>query len=271
MMIHQNATCPRRPVGFAQVHPQSEFIRGLAPAALARLSSLQRIASYRSRTILFLEKDIPAGVFIVLEGRIKLSVSSSEGKKLILRFAEPTELLDITAVILGTPYDFCAETSHDSKTGFIYRNDFLQFLVEYPDAQLGLAREIGRNYQFACKKLRSVILSSSVSERLAALLLEWIAIGRRTHQGVSVTIPITQGEIGECIGTTRETVTRTLSNFQHRKLIQWQGARLVIPNLAALETLAGTWTHIPEHREQPLSIFCCNNGYARTRSGRTQN
>src|SRR5208283_736705 len=96
---------------------------------------------------------------------------------------------------------------------------------------LGLSRAL----IVACERLRTVGLSSSVPERLARLLLDWSQDGRKTPDGTRFYFPLTHGEIGEFIGTSRETVTRTLAAFRHRRLVDCQGATVTIPSRNTLE------------------------------------
>lgn len=215
-----------------------EFFKNLSAEALSDFEALERISVYPANAVLFLEKDRPQGIFILHEGRIKLSISSGDGKKLILRVANPGELLDLTAVMTGVPYEMTAETQHKCNVGFIRREDFLHFLAKHPDAYQSIVRELSRNYQRACEKLRTVVLSASAPERLARLLLEWCQSGQQTESGTRVKISMTHEEIGECIGTSRETVTRTLSDFRHRDLVMLHGSTLMVSNRAALESFA---------------------------------
>jgi CRP/FNR family transcriptional regulator len=216
-----------------------QFFSHLSAEELRELEEMEYDSNYPPNAVLFMEKDLPRGIFILREGRIKLSICSSDGKKLILRVADAGELLDMTAAISGMPYEMTAETLHSCKVSFIRREDFLRFLVAHPDVYQSVARELSRNYQRACEKLRSVVLSSSVSERLARLLLEWESTGQETDRGTRVKISMTHEEIGEFIGTSRETITRTLSDFKHRKLVHLQGSTLMIANRGALESFAG--------------------------------
>jgi CRP/FNR family transcriptional regulator len=85
--------------------------------------------------------------------------------------------------------------------------------------------------------LRTVGLSASAPERLARLLLNWSADGKQTQQGTQITIPLTHEEIAEFVGTTRETITRTLSDFKTRNLVTLQGSTMMISNRAALEAI----------------------------------
>jgi CRP/FNR family transcriptional regulator len=90
----------------------------------------------------------------------------------------------------------------------------------------------------ACEQLRTVCLSSSVPEKLARLLLEWSENGQTTACGTRLRFSLTHEEIGEFIGASRETVTRTLSIFKNRRLVASQGSMLTIPNRTALENYA---------------------------------
>jgi CRP/FNR family transcriptional regulator len=67
-------------------------------------------------------------------------------------------------------------------------------------------------------------------------LLEWSAGAQETKLGTQITMRLTHEEIAEFIGSTRETVTRTLSDFKSRHLVTTKGSTLLIPNRAALES-----------------------------------
>ena len=81
-------------------------------------------------------------------------------------------------------------------------------------------------------------LSASVPERLARLLLVWSEPSQKPATGSRCRLSLTHEEIGEFIGTSRETVTRTLTTFKQRQLVACHGATLTIPNRMALATFA---------------------------------
>jgi CRP-like cAMP-binding protein len=103
----------------------------------------------------------------------------------------------------------------------------------------GVVRQLTSLYNGACEQLRTVGLSTSAPEKLARLILEWSASGKATKDGTQVKVPLTHQEIAEFLGTTRETVTRTLSEFRTRNLVTLQGSTLTIANRAALESIGG--------------------------------
>lgn len=214
------------------------FFCQLQGAALKEFDSAKSSSTYPKGAVLFMEKQDPRGVFILCEGQVKLSISSSEGKTLILKIANPGEVLGVTAVVGGKPYEMTAETLRPCQMVFIRRDDFLRFIARTPEAYQHVVKQIASSYDRACEQLRTVGLSSATA-RLAKLLLDWSEGAEQTKAGSQVTLPLTHEEIGEFIGSTRETVTRTFSDFKNRHLVALKGSTVMIPNRAALEQLAG--------------------------------
>jgi CRP/FNR family transcriptional regulator, cyclic AMP receptor protein len=132
-----------------------------------------------------------------------------------------------------------AETLHPCQIAYVRRDDFLCFMGKHPEVYQGAVRQLSTLYSGACEQLRTVGLSASAPEKLARVLLEWSADSKDTKQSTQIKLPLTHEEIAEFIGTTRETVTRTLSEFKNRQLVSLQGSTLMISNRPALETISG--------------------------------
>lgn len=221
-----------------QVRLDGEFFRKLSPVAMKDLSSMAFAHSYTAGMILFSEKDPAPGIFIVLEGEVKLSMNSSDGRRLILRIARKGEILGLASALSGKPSEMTAETLYPAKIAPVVRRDFLNFLSRHAEVYQTVTEELSRDYTMACEQLRTVGLSNSAPEKLARLLLEWSENGKTTDGAVHFRFPLTHGEIGEFIGTSRETVTRTLSVFKSRRLVAFHGSTLTIPSKEALESFA---------------------------------
>jgi CRP/FNR family cyclic AMP-dependent transcriptional regulator len=168
---------------------------------------------------------------------VKLSISSSEGKLLILRIAKPGEILGLMATMTGSPYEVTAETLYPCQVAYVRRDDFLRFVGKYPEVYRGVVKQLTTLYSGACEQLRTVGLSASAPEKLARLLLDWSTETNDTKQSTQIKLPLTHEEIAEFIGTTRETVTRTLSEFKNRHLVALEGSTLMISNRPALEAI----------------------------------
>jgi CRP/FNR family transcriptional regulator len=113
----------------------------------------------------------------------------------------------------------------------------LRFLAKHPEAYPVIAGQLGSHYQVACEQLRTLGLTASAPEKLAKLLLDFGLTARQTKEDTCVNLPLTHEEIAEFIGTTRETVTRTLGEFKNHHLIEMRGSTLVIANREPLGEL----------------------------------
>ena len=211
------------------------FFSQFPPALIKDFDEIESTAIYPKGALLFMEKEDPRGVFVLCEGDVKLSISSSEGKTLIMRVAKAGEILGLMATLSGSPYEVTAETLHPCQVAFVRREDFLRFIAKHAEASQSVVRQMSAQYQGACEQLRTVVLSASAHEKLARFLLAWSAGTQATKEGTRIKLPMTHEEIAEFIGTTRETVTRTLSDFKVRHLVAIQGSTLTIPSRAALE------------------------------------
>jgi len=214
------------------------FLHKLSPAALADLNSIRPAASYEPGDMLFAEKQESAGVFILREGLVRLSMNSSGGKRLSLRVARAGEILGLSSALFATRCEATAETLSSAKITHISGAEFLDFLRRHPAAYQLVTEEICLQYSRACDQLRTVGLSSTAPEKIARLLLDMSENGQPTGSGTRFRFMLTHEQIGEFIGASRETVTRTLGAFRHRRLVDFNGSIVTIPTLRALEHCA---------------------------------
>jgi CRP/FNR family transcriptional regulator len=210
----------------------------MTPATVAALDMIKFTGVYPKGSLLFVEGEQPRGVFLVCSGRVKLTTSSTEGRILIVKIAEPGEVLGASATILGKPYEVSAETIEPSQLNFIKRDDFLNFLVTRPEACMHAAQQLSDKYHAAQREIRSLGLSQTTGEKLAKLLLDWCKSGGEvTSKGVRIKVLLTHEEIAQMIGTTRETVTRLLSDFKRRKIIEVKGSTVIVLDKSGLEDM----------------------------------
>lgn len=211
----------------------------LPTTALQAFESIKYATAYPKGSVLFVEGQTPRGIFVICKGRVKLSFGSTDGKTLILKLTEVGEVLGLSASICGKPYELTAETLDPCQITFVKRDDFLRFLKENNEACLRVAEQLGEMYYTVCRKIRSLELSNSAAERLARLVLEWMAKeGGHTKTDTHIKLSLTHEEIAQMIGTTRETVTRIFAEMKKQRILQLKGSTLVIHNKAALKVFA---------------------------------
>src|ERR1039458_5348350 len=132
-----------------QPQPVGAFFSKLSPAAIEDLESIESPSDYAANQILFSEREAARGVLVVLSGEVKLSINSSDGRRLSLRIARKGDVLGLAAVLAGKTHDMTAETLYPAKLGPIGRNEFLGFLARYPAAYPAFSAELSREYTLA--------------------------------------------------------------------------------------------------------------------------
>ncbi len=212
--------------------------------AIKGLQAIKATSVYPKGTLLCLEGQPPRGIFILCTGRAKLFTTSTEGKTIILRIAEPGEVLGLTAVIGDTPYEATVETIEPSQANFISRRDFLRFIEEHSDVGMKVSQQLTHNCKCAYDEIRSLGLSSSVPEKIAKLLLSWsehpLSPPRRESPGIAMRVTLTQEEIAQLTGTSRETVSRVLGDFKRNGWLRTKGATWFLLKKEALQKLVTT-------------------------------
>ena len=208
------------------------------PSSLADALEQEAITTtYPTGAVLFAEGQAPRGVFIVRRGRVKLSICGSDGRTLILRIVEAGCPLGVAAVISGRSYEATAETQEPCEVSFLRQCDLLRLMRLHGELALWVTQHISQDYAGTCREIRDLILSDSASEKLARLLVGWLDQNTEAKNPSQVKMALTHEEIGQMIGTSRETVSRLFAGFKKQHLIQQNGCTLVIPNRVALESL----------------------------------
>jgi CRP/FNR family cyclic AMP-dependent transcriptional regulator len=200
------------------------------------------LSSHRSTlpagAILFVEGQMPRGLFILCSGKVKLSTTSREGKVLILKTAEAGEALGLSAAISGQDYAMTAETATPCHVSFLDRRSLLSLIQTHSEVGMHAAHSLSLEFQSAYRDMHDLVLARSSSGKLARLLLSFSKTQISNAPEVHLRPSMTHEEMAQRIGSSRETVTRLLSDLKRKQLIRSDGATLVIQNRTALEALA---------------------------------
>jgi CRP/FNR family transcriptional regulator, cyclic AMP receptor protein len=209
----------------------------LSVQASQRLNEIKSTAVYPKGAMLFIEGQLSRGVFVLCNGKVKLSTTSREGKTIITKISDSGDVLGLNAVVSNVPYEVTAEMMEPGQANFIPRDSLQQFLREFPEVAMPVAQQLSRNYYTAYEEIRTLGLAASPSEKFAKLLLSWSTKSTQSDGSSQVKLTLTHEEIAEIIGTTRETVSRLFSEFKKKQLMQSKGATLVIRSRFALEKI----------------------------------
>jgi CRP/FNR family transcriptional regulator len=229
------ATQPIKPAQKLNSAP-SAFV-DLSPALARELDTLSLTNHYPSGAVLFSEGQPTRGIYIVQRGLVKLSVCASDGRTLILRIAHDGDALGVASTIGNRDYEATAEAQQPCDVTFIRQADVVRMMRAHGEFALWITQLLSRDYNFTCREIRTLMLSGSATEKLARLLVGWLDERPAAQSSGRMKVPLTHEEIGQMIGTSRETVTRLMAGFRKQRLIEQEGATLVVSNRVALESL----------------------------------
>jgi len=166
-------------------------------------------------------------------------MASQAGKEFCVGIVEPGTVLGLSAAISGKAHEVTVEAAEPCQLRVIKTDRFLGLLRNDGAACLAAIRCLSNDIQKPHECLRLLGLSHSVTEKLAKLLVQLSAqepVG--TGNKVRLTVSLTHQELAHMLGVTRETVTRLLTGFRQKKLIQGCGSNVVIQDEHALRVVA---------------------------------
>jgi len=159
-------SAPHQSCSKCELRPDRVFC-DLPAEALIAFDSIKTVARVPRGEVLFQEGRLPRGIFVLCEGRAKLSVCSETGKRLMLRVAGPGEVLGLSATMSGKPYEITAEALDNSQIAFIKRRDLLKFLRDHREACMHVVHLLSQDLHVAFDRVRTVGLMRTRRPRMA--------------------------------------------------------------------------------------------------------
>ena len=206
--------------------------------AIPGIDRVSRSRIYPRGAVVFHEGHSARGIYVLSSGRAKVSISSADGRKLIIRIATGGEVLGLYAGLTGRPFEATAEMVEGGRIDFISRQDLLNLLGQQSFG-LDLVEMFSRQFSEFVDNTRMLLLSESALEKLARLFVRWGRdFGERTSEGIRVKLLLTQEEIAQVIGASRETVTRLLSTLKRDQIIRVKRDSMWIRDSEALAAIA---------------------------------
>jgi CRP-like cAMP-binding protein len=209
------------------------LFRGLQAGVLDRIASRVTRRSFPKNRLLFRAGEPSQGLWIVERGKVRLYRASRDGREQVLHEQGPGQSLAEVPLFDGGPYPANARAEEDSVLLFLSRDDFREICRSEPEVADAVIRELGGRLRRAVSLIEKISLRD-VPSRVGLTLLEMARAGDRRGDE-PFTLPMSQARLAERLATTRESVARALRTLQDEGLIEREGARIGIPDPAALE------------------------------------
>lgn len=226
-----------------------------AVAAKATLADLVgqsgSVSQHGAGSLLFTEGEVVRGVHLVCSGRVRLSMDSADGKRLVLKIAKAGDFLDLGSCVAGRPHEVTAEIIEECALRFVPQQEFLRLIQQDGRTCLLVAEALGRDFHDACRSITLIGLSRTAESRIAELLLRDAEENSATDRSV-VKLNSTHEQIAQMIGTSRETVTRVLARLRHARIIDINGKTVTLRNPEMLQRIGELNESIAQIATHPM-------------------
>jgi CRP/FNR family transcriptional regulator len=209
---------------------QIALFASLTEAEIQALGQRAVERRFQPDEMLFWEGEPCAGIFLIVEGGVKIFKTSPGGREMMLALETAPSTVAELPLFDGGPYPASVRAVGPVVSLFINKTDFQQVCRQYPDVALKILAVVGRRLRHLVGVVESMTFGS-VTQRLARMLLDAAAqAGAREFD-----LPITHAEMASRLGTVREVVSRNLARFRAEGLVRMQGHRMEIVDRAGLE------------------------------------
>lgn len=190
------------------------FFSGLSATDLEQVQQLVLVRKYRRNMIIFVEGEPGEGLFFVKSGRVKVYKLVEDGREKTLHFLNPGDVFAEVLLFDGGPYPATAETIEDAEIGLIKRADIEKLLLQNPSLTLKLLKIMSKRLRQAQLHVRDLALRDAYGCVASMLLKLAKDYGVETGEGVRIDMQLTQQELANLVGVSRETVARILGEFR---------------------------------------------------------
>ena len=187
---------------------------------LHKLASIVREQNYKRRTTIVRVDDPGGALYILKSGLVKITIEDQHGDEMILRILYPTDFFGEMSLLDGMPRSATVTAQEPSEVLTISREHFLNIIEQSPKILLKMTAVLSQRLRNTNELIHSLAFFD-VYGKVARLLLNLAAErGRVTEQGTVIDMRLTQQELAELAGMTRETMARTLRELQQAGCIR---------------------------------------------------
>ena len=206
---------------------------GLGENDLAAFAELTRERSYPKGSVIVFEDDPGDALYLVAAGQVKVVIIAEDGREVILSVLGEGSFFGEMAVIDDEPRSAHVIAMEDSVVLALRREDFRARLRASPEVGIALLKELSRRLRRADDQIGSLVLLD-VNGRVAELLVRLAT----EEGGERITRKVTHATIAQMIGSSRETVSRTMRELQDRGLIAVTRQDITLTDRPGLQSLS---------------------------------
>jgi CRP/FNR family cyclic AMP-dependent transcriptional regulator len=217
-----------------EVIRKAPLFTALDDAASASLLANMVSVKISKGTILFAEGDGGDQLYVIAEGKLKLGTSSGDGRENLLSILGPGEMFGELSLFDPGPRTSTATAVTDAKLLSLGQEKLLPWLVENPKVSLQLLASLAQRLRRTNEAVGDLVFSDVPGRVAKALIDLGERFGKKTEEGLFVHHDLTQEELAQLVGASRETVNKALADFAGRNWLKLDGRAVLITDFERL-------------------------------------
>ncbi|MBM7555901.1 Crp/Fnr family transcriptional regulator [Halanaerobacter jeridensis] len=213
----------------------SKFFSNLEEKEIKEIKEIMRPRKYNEGEIIFFEDEPGEGLFLVKSGKVKLTKMVESGDEQILTIIQPGNVFAEVVLFGNADYPATAVALEDSKLYLIRSKDMEKLIKDKPSIAVKLLDLMSKRLRRAQKLVRDMGLKDTTCRTASLLLYLAQEYGVKRSNGIRIDLKLTQQELANMIGTTRETISRVLNKFKEKDIIKTAHKKMIINDLEQLK------------------------------------
>lgn len=215
----------------------ADIFKALRPEEQRQIADAARMVPFKRNETIYLPDDLSEQVYLVKQGRVKLSRIDLDGREVTLDILGPKDVFGELAVTDETTRSHAATALEDGLMCIFSRHDFKKIMQQHADVTLRIVKLIGLRMRRLESRLEDLAFRS-VSERVNGTLLRLAGeFGKKGRNGV-VRVPITQSQLAYLVGASREKVAEELGKMRRQGIVSTAYRSITLENVQKLNRYA---------------------------------
>jgi CRP/FNR family cyclic AMP-dependent transcriptional regulator len=221
---------PPTPMDIAALRKRSVIFEALSEEETSAIMQMARMVNHPARHTVFQEGEPGDHLLVVMNGRVKVSLVSPDGKEAILSILEAGDMFGEMALLDGEPRSATITTMEKSSFLVLWRRDFLPFLERNPQVALKLLAALSKRLR-ATNDMVGSLSFLNLPARLARILINLgQQYGKLTGEGIAIGIKLSQEELGNLVGVSRESVNRQIRLWVEAGVLDYTHGTIILKN-----------------------------------------
>ena len=206
----------------------------LDDAAAASLRASMDSVKIAKGSVLFAEGDEGDHLYVIVDGKLKLGTSSGDGRENLLSILGPGEMFGELSLFDPGPRTSTATAVTDAKLLSLGQEKLIPWLATNPNVSLQLLARLAQRLRRTNEAVGDLVFSDVPGRVAKALIDLGERFGKQTDEGLFVHHDLTQEELAQLVGASRETVNKALADFAGRNWLKLDGRAVLITDLERL-------------------------------------